>query len=118
MNILIILIIGFAGGIAGGLLGIGGAVVMIPGLVFFAGYKQLTAQGTTLLAMIPPIGILAAMEYYKAGHAEIKTAAIIAAGFLIGAYIGSKLALNVNPQILKKIFGILLLYISLKMILN
>ena len=116
MNIFIILIIGFAGGIAGGLLGIGGAVVMIPALIFFAGYDQLTAQGTTLFAMIPPIGILAALEYYKSGHAEIKTAAIIAAGFIIGAYLGSKLALNINPQILKKIFGLLLLYISLKLL--
>jgi len=116
MNIFIIVIIGLAGGIASGLLGIGGAVVMIPALVFIAGYNQITAQGTTLLAMIPPIGIFAALEYYKAGHAEIKTAAIIAAGFIIGAYLGSKLALNINPQILKKIFGLLLLYISLKLL--
>lgn len=118
MNNLIIVIIGFAGGIAGGLLGIGGAVVMIPALILVAGFDQLTAQGTTLLAMIPPIGILAALEYYKAGHAELKTAAIIAAGFIIGAYFGSKIALNINPQILKKIFGVLLLYISIKMIIS
>ncbi len=118
MNVFIILIIGFAGGIAGGLLGIGGAVVMIPALVFILGYDQLTAQGTTLLAMIPPIGILAAFEYYKAGRADIKTAAIIAAGFIIGAYLGSKLSLNMNPQIVKKIFGLLLLYISVKMIIS
>ncbi len=118
MNIIIILLIGFAGGIAGGLLGIGGAVVMIPALVFILKFNQLTAQGTTLLAMIPPIGIFAALEYYKAGHAEIKTAAIIAAGFIIGAYIGSKAALNLNPQIVRKIFGIFLLYISFKLILN
>lgn len=118
MNIFIILLIGFAGGIAGGLLGIGGAVLMIPGLVIILKYNQLTAQGTTLLAMIPPIGILAALEYYKAGHAEIKTAAIIAAGFVIGAWLGSKAALNINPQIVKKIFGVFLLYISFKMILS
>jgi hypothetical protein len=118
MNILIIVITGFAGGIASGLLGIGGAVVMIPALIFFAGFNQLTAQGTTLLAMIPPIGILAALEYYKAGHAEIKTAAIIAATFIVGAWLGSKFALSINPIILKKIFGVLLLYISIRMILN
>ena len=118
MNIFIIVIIGLAGGIASGLLGIGGAVVMIPALIFIAGYNQITAQGTTLLAMIPPIGIFAALEYYKAGHAEIKTAAIIAAGFIIGAWLGSRLALNINPQILKKVFGFLLLYISIKMILS
>jgi uncharacterized membrane protein YfcA len=118
MNIIIIVLIGLAGGISSGLLGIGGAVVMIPALVFIAGFNQITAQGTTLLAMIPPIGLLAALEYYKAGHAEIKTAAVIAAGFIIGAWLGSKLALNINPQILKKVFGFLLLYISFKMIIS
>ncbi len=118
MKTLIILIIGFIGGISSGLLGIGGAVVMIPALIFLAGFDQIKAQGTTLLAMIPPIGIFAALEYYKAGNADIKTAAIIAAGFLIGAWLGSKLALNINPQILKKFFGFLLLYISFKMIIN
>ncbi len=118
MNTIIITLIGLGGGIASGLLGIGGAVVMIPALIFIAGFNQLQAQGTTLFAMIPPIGILAAFEYYKAGHVEIKTAAVIAAGFIIGAWLGSKLALNINPVILKKIFGFLLLYISIRMIIN
>jgi len=118
MNMVITLLIGLAGGISSGLLGIGGAVVMIPALVFILKFNQLTAQGTTLLAMIPPIGILAALEYYKNGHADIKTAAIIAAGFIIGAYLGSKVALNINPQIVKKFFGFFLLYISIKMIIN
>jgi len=118
MNTLIITLIGLIGGVASGLLGIGGAVVMIPALIFIAGFNQLQAQGTTLFAMIPPIGILAAFEYYKAGHVEIKTAAVIAAGFIIGAWFGSRLALNINPLILKKIFGFLLLYISIRMILS
>ncbi|HNX22634.1 MAG TPA: sulfite exporter TauE/SafE family protein [Spirochaetota bacterium] len=118
MNIFVIVLIGLGGGIASGLLGIGGAIVMVPALIFLAGYDQITAQGTTLIAMIPPIGIFAALEYYKAGHADIKTAAVIAAVFIIGAWAGSKLALNINPQILKKIFGVLLLYISFKMILS
>ncbi|PKL18936.1 MAG: permease [Spirochaetae bacterium HGW-Spirochaetae-5] len=130
MNSIIITLIGLTGGIFSGLLGIGGAVVMIPALIFIAGFNQLQAQGTTagfnqlqaqgttLFAMIPPIGILAAFEYYKAGHVEIKTAAFIAAGFIIGAWFGSKIAISINPVILKKVFGFLLLYISIKMILN
>ena len=117
MDVLIITVIGLIGGVASGLLGIGGAVVMIPALIFIAGYNQFQAQGTTLFAMIPPIGILAAYEYYKAGHVEIKTAAIIAASFILGAWLGSKLALNMNPLGVKKIFGFLLLYISIRMIL-
>lgn len=118
MNIFIIVLIGLIGGISSGLLGIGGAVIMIPALIFIAGFDQITAQGTTLLAMIPPIGLFAAFEYYKAGRADIKTAAVIAAGFIIGAWLGSRIALNINPQILKKVFGFLLLYISFKMIIS
>lgn len=116
MDILVILIIGLAGGIASGLLGIGGAVIMIPALVFIAGFDQHTAQGTTLCAMVPPIGILAAFEYYRAGYADIKTAAIIAAVFIIGAWAGSKFAVKLHPVMLKRVFGLVLLYISVRMI--
>ena len=116
MDMLLIAVIGLAGGVASGLLGIGGAVIMIPALVFIAGFDQQTAQGTTLCAMVPPIGILAAFEYYRAGYADIKTAAIIAALFVIGAYAGSKLAVRIPPVMLKRIFGFVLLYISVRMI--
>jgi len=118
MQNIIIAIIGLAGGVASGLLGIGGAIIMVPALVFILGFSQHTAQGTTLIAMIPPIGILAAIQYYKAGHADIKTAAIIAALFIIGALLGSKLALKLDAHTLKKLFGFVLLYISAKMILS
>lgn len=118
MQNIIIAIIGIVGGIASGLLGIGGAIIMVPALIFILGFNQQTAQGTTLIAMIPPIGILAALEYYKAGHADIKTAAIIAAFFIFGALFGSKIALKMDPYVLRKFFGILLLYISLRMIIS
>jgi uncharacterized membrane protein YfcA len=114
----IIALIGLDGGVASGMLGIGGAIIMVPALVFILGFSQHTAQGTTLIAMIPPIGLLAAIQYYKAGHADLKTAAIIAAVFIIGALIGSKIALKIDAYILKKIFGFVLLYVSAKMILN
>lgn len=118
MQNIIIGLIGIAGGIASGLLGIGGAIIMVPALVFILGFNQHTAQGTTLFAMIPPIGIFAAIEYYKAGHADIKTAVIIAVLFIVGALLGSKIALKIEPQILKKIFGFVLLYVSFKMIIS
>jgi len=118
MNITIISLIGLAGGIFSGLLGIGGAVIMIPALIFIGGFNQHTAQGTTLCAMVPPIGILAAIAYYRAGYADIKTAAIISATFILGAYFGSKIAISMNPYLLKKIFGIVLLYISFEMIFS
>ncbi len=112
----ILILIGIVGGVASGLLGIGGAILMIPALVFILGFSQQTAQGTTLCAMVPPIGLLAAWQYYKAGHADLKAAIIIAITFFIGAFFGSKASMAINPQILKKSFGFLLLYISVKMI--
>ena len=116
MDILLIAVIGLAGGVASGLLGIGGAIIMIPALVFIAGFDQQTAQGTTLCAMVPPIGLLAAFEYYRAGYADIKTAAVIAAVFIIGAWAGSRVAVKMHPVMLKRIFGFVLLYISVRMI--
>lgn len=118
MKTFIVILIGLAGGTASGLLGIGGAVIMIPALVLIAGFDQHTAQGTTLCAMVPPIGLLAAIEYYRAGYADIKIAVIISAAFIIGAYFGSKVAITISPYLLKKVFGFVLLAISIKIIVS
>jgi uncharacterized membrane protein YfcA len=100
------------------MLGIGGAIIMIPALVFLLGINQLTAQGTSLAVMLPPIGIIAAYNYYKAGQVNIKYAIILAIFFLVGSYFGSKLALNIPQPLLKKIFGVLLLLVAAKMLLS
>jgi uncharacterized membrane protein YfcA len=101
-----------------GMLGIGGAIIMIPALVFLLGINQLTAQGTSLAVMLPPIGIIAAYNYYKAGQVNIKYAIILAIFFLVGSFFGSKLALNIPQTLLKKIFGVLLLLVAAKMLLS
>lgn len=116
--LLILILIGIATGIMAGMLGIGGAIIMIPALVFLLGLSQQTAQGTSLAVMLPPIGILAAFNYYKAGQVNIKFALILAAAFIIGSYFGSKFALNIPQTLLKKIFGILLLIVAAKMLLS
>ena len=116
--LLIIIAIGIIAGIMAGMLGIGGAIIMVPALVFFMGVSQHTAQGTSLAVMLPPIGIIAAYNYYKAGQVNIKFALILAAAFLIGSYFGSKLALNLPQPLLKKIFGILLLLVAAKMLFS
>jgi len=116
--LLILIVIGIITGVMAGMLGIGGAIIMIPALVFFMGFSQQTAQGTSLAVMLPPIGILAAYNYYKAGHVDFKFAIILAVCFLIGSYFGSKLALNLPQPLLKKIFGILLLLVAAKMLLS
>ena len=110
--------IGILTGFMAGMLGIGGAIVMIPALVYFMGMSQHTAQGTSLAVMLPPIGIIAAYNYYKAGEVNIRFALILAVTFLIGSYFGSKLSLNIPQNVLKKIFGIPLLLVAAKMLLS
>jgi uncharacterized membrane protein YfcA len=116
--LLILIVIGIITGIMAGMLGIGGAIIMIPALVFILGTSQQMAQGTSLAVMLPPIGILAAYNYYKAGHVNITFAIVLAVCFLIGSYFGSKWALNIPQPILKKIFGVLLLLVAFKMLFS
>jgi uncharacterized membrane protein YfcA len=76
------------------------------------------AQGTSLAVMLPPIGIFAAYNYWKAGHVNIEFALILAAAFIIGSYFGSRFALNLPQTVLKKIFGVLLLLVAAKMLFS
>lgn len=116
MEIILCIALGLTAGICSGLLGIGGAVIMIPALIFMFGMGQHMAQGTTLALMVPPIGLLAAWTYYKGGYIDFKVAAFVALGFLIGGLLGAKFAVNIDAALLKKIFGVFLLLIALKMI--
>ncbi len=113
-----LLAIGIVTGVMAGIFGIGGAIIMIPSLVFFMGFSQQMAQGTSLAVMLPPIGIFAAYNYYKAGQANIKFALIMAVAFIIGSYFGSKLALNIPAATLKKAFAVLLIFVAVKMLFS
>ncbi|HNX44777.1 MAG TPA: sulfite exporter TauE/SafE family protein [Bacteroidales bacterium] len=113
--ILILVLIGLTAGIFGGMVGLGGGVIMIPAMVFLLGMSQLEAQGTSLAIMLPPIGIFAAINYYKAGHIDWRYALIIAAAFTVGGYFGSKIALNIPADLVRKIFAISVIAIALRM---
>ena len=108
-------VLGLAAGTLSGFLGIGGAVLIIPALVFIFGFSQMTAQGTTLMLMIPPIGLLAALQYWKAGHVDIVAGAIIALFFFFGGLVGGRFADQVDPVILRKVFAVFLAFIAVKM---
>jgi len=95
VNILLYVLLGVAAGILSGLIGIGGGIIIIPALVFIAGMSQHVAQGTTLALMVPPIGLLAAWAYYRAGYVDLKVAALICAGFFVGGFLGAKLATGI-----------------------
>jgi len=117
LNLLYILIGVFAG-MASGLIGIGGGIIVVPCLIYLFGFSQHAAQGTTLAMLIPPIGILAAWAYYKQGHANLPVAGLICLGFVLGGYLGAKLAIGLPEVILRKIFGACLLLIAGYMIIK
>lgn len=115
-TILILLLVGIAAGILSGLVGIGGGLIIVPALIFFLGFSQKLAQGTSLGILLLPIGILAVLQYYKAGFVDVKTVWLVAVGFLAGGYFGSRIALSLPQEAVKKIFAIVLLVIAVKML--
>ena len=116
MNVIFYLFLGLTAGAFSGLIGIGGAIIIIPSLVLLFGLSQHTAQGTTLALMVPPIGLLAAWTYYKQGFVDFKIAGLICLGFFFGGLVGAKFATNIPDDILRKVFGVILLVSSLRMI--
>ena len=116
ISIFLFLLLGLITGIFSGLIGIGGAIIIIPSLVLVFGMSQHMAQGTTLALMVPPIGLLAAWTYYKAGYVDFKVAALICLGFFVGGFIGARFVADIPDLLLRRIFGIVLLLAALKMI--
>ncbi|NEU08135.1 sulfite exporter TauE/SafE family protein [Flavihumibacter sp. R14] len=113
--IILLIVIGLLAGILSGLIGIGGGIIVIPALVILLGFSQQTAQGTTLAMMVPPIGLLAAWAYYKEGFVDVRAAAIICAGFILGSFFGAKYATGISQDTLRKIFSIILIGVAIKM---
>jgi len=116
VQLLVYLAIGLVAGVTSGLVGIGGGVLITPALVLLVGLTQQQAQGTTLALMVPPIGLLAAWEYYHKGLVDLKVAGLICLGFFIGGYFGAKIATGLSNALLEKIFGATLLLIGVKML--
>ena len=117
-EIIILLLIGLAAGLLSGLLGIGGGIIIIPMLVGFLGYTQKDAQGTSLGLLLLPIGILAVMNYYKAGYINVKAVGIMVVTFVIGSYFSSKYVTSLPDAALKKIFAVFLLIYALKLLMG
>ncbi|KAA3650232.1 MAG: sulfite exporter TauE/SafE family protein [Bacteroidetes bacterium] len=116
-TLLILIVIGLLAGLLSGLIGVGGGIIIVPALVYFLGLSQHMAQGTSLALMLPPIGILAAMNYYKAGELNVKYAIVIALAFIVGGYFGSKISIDViSETLMKKLFGIILLVTAIKIL--
>jgi len=117
-TILILLCIGLAAGILSGMVGVGGGIIIVPALVYFISMSQHEAQGTSLAVLLLPLGILAVYNYYKEGYVDIKVTLIIASTFIVGGFIGSKISIVLDQNMVKKIFGGVMLLVALKMILG
>lgn len=117
MQHLLLFLFGSLVGVASGLLGIGGGIILIPGLIYLFGFTQPEAQGTSLAVMIPPIGIFAALVYYQHGFVRLPVVVWIAVGFMVGAFLGAHLVPLAPVAALRVVFGVLLLYVGFTFVL-
>jgi hypothetical protein len=116
MTWVLVALLGLVAGVVSGLFGVGGAIVIIPGLVLLAKLPQHAAHGTSLAALLLPVGILGALEYYKRGQVNVAFAAVVAVGLLIGAYFGARLAGTMSDVMLRRAFGVFLLIVSVRLL--
>lgn len=114
--VIIILLIGLFAGILSGLVGVGGGLIVVPALIFFLGFNQHQAQGTSLGLLLLPVGFLAVLNYYNKGNVDVKVVAIMSIAFIAGGWLGSKLALRLPADTVKKVFAIFLFYTAFKLL--
>ncbi len=108
-------LIGIAAGILAGLVGVGGGIIIVPALVYFFGMDQHMAQGTSLAVLLPPTGLFAFIQYYRAGHVDVKMAALIIVGLLIGGWLGGGWAQQISGPALRKGFAVMMMLAAVKM---
>lgn len=114
--VILLILIGLSAGILSGLVGVGGGIIVVPALIFFLGFSQQEAQGTSLGLLLLPVGILAVINYYNKGQIDIKIVAVMSLAFVAGGWIGSKLALQLSQEVLRKIFAVVLFYTAFRML--
>ena len=112
---LLFIAIGLAAGVLSGLFGIGGGIVIVPALMYFAKLAPQSATGTSLGALILPVGILGAWTYWKAGNIDIRASLLVASGLFFGAYFGARIAQSVSPVTLRKMFAVFLVLVAFQL---
>ena len=115
-TIIVLALIGLAAGMLSGLVGVGGGIIIVPALVLFLGFTQKAAQGTSLGILLLPVGIFGVVQYYKEGYVNISYVVTMGLAFLIGSFLGSKLALSLSDEKVKRIFAIALMLIAIRML--
>jgi uncharacterized membrane protein YfcA len=117
-EIIILALIGLSAGVVSGMLGVGGAIIIVPALVYFFGMTQHQAQGTSLAVLLLPVGFLAFWNYYKQGYVNFRIALVVMLAFFIGGYLGSAIAVHVPEKLLKTGFGILIILLGFRMVFS
>jgi len=115
-SVLLLFIIGLLAGVLSGLFGIGGGVIIVPALIYVAGFRQHMATGTSLAILLPPIGIAATYEYYRHGNVNVRAAAIIAVAVLVGGWLGAVVANRMPGPQLRLAFGIFVVCLGVYLI--
>lgn len=112
---IILVLIGLVAGVIAGMLGIGGGLIIVPALIYFAGFREHEAIGTSLAVLLPPIGLFASYNFYMKGYVNVKYALIIAVTFMLASYFSSKFTVNLPENIVRKSFSIFLFLVAIKM---
>jgi uncharacterized membrane protein YfcA len=115
-QLLILVIVGLLAGALSGFVGVGGGIIIVPAMIYFMNMNQMQAQGVSLALLMLPVGILGVMNYYKAGHIQFSYVLIMAVGFVLGNYFGSKYAMKVPEHKIKFFFALLMLYVAVQML--
>ena len=116
--ILTLVLVGLAAGILSGLFGIGGGVLIVPALIYFAGMTIKTATGTSLGALLLPVGLLGALTYHRAGNLDIRASLMVAVGLFFGAFLGARVAQTMSPALLQRLFAVFLVAVAVRMYLK
>jgi len=116
IQLLIVAGIGLAAGVLSGLFGIGGGIVIVPALILFVGLTTTQAAGTSLAALVLPVGALGALEYWRGGFVDLGFAAVLAVGLLLGAYLGARLGISLPVEVVQRGFGVLLVIVGVRFI--
>lgn len=115
-SITLLLMIGLVSGVASGLFGVGGGILIVPGLIYLAGYSQHAATGTSLAILLPPVGLAAVVEYYRHGNVDLKAALIVAAALFVGGWCGAVIANHIAGPYLRLAFGIFVVTMGIYLI--
>ncbi len=112
-----LLAIGLVAGVFAGMFGIGGGLIIVPALIFLVRMKELEAIGTSLAALIPPVGLLGAAEYYRSGYINIRYAGLIALGLFVGALFGARIMIGLPPHVIRRLYAAFLFVIATRMLI-